>query len=98
MLDFHAGTFIMTNQIESSPPSSTSNAGGNLTRDLMASVVVFLVALPLCLGIALASGGGRIELQTAILINTHACALPVAKIALVRAPSTYPCRVSTVLG
>ncbi len=46
----------MTNQIESSPPSSTSSVGGNLTRDLMASVVVFLVALPLCLGIALASG------------------------------------------
>ncbi|MBF2982081.1 SulP family inorganic anion transporter, partial [Pseudomonas aeruginosa] len=27
-----------------------------LPRDLMASVVVFLVALPLCMGIAIASG------------------------------------------
>src|SRR4051812_44857415 len=35
-----------------------SGAGGapNVRRDLLASVVVFLVALPLCLGIALASG------------------------------------------
>jgi MFS superfamily sulfate permease-like transporter len=29
---------------------------GNFTKDLMASVVVFLVALPLCMGIAIASG------------------------------------------
>lgn len=28
----------------------------NLPRELMASVVVFLVALPLCMGIAIASG------------------------------------------
>jgi len=28
----------------------------NLGRDLPASIVVFLVALPLCLGVALASG------------------------------------------
>ncbi|HYG18686.1 MAG TPA: SulP family inorganic anion transporter [Ohtaekwangia sp.] len=33
-----------------------SNPFGNLQYDLPASVVVFLVALPLCLGIALASG------------------------------------------
>jgi MFS superfamily sulfate permease-like transporter len=35
---------------------SVSNPLGNLQYDLPASVVVFLVALPLCLGIALASG------------------------------------------
>src|SRR3954471_4502214 len=31
-------------------------AGGSWMRDLSASLVVFLVALPLCMGIALASG------------------------------------------
>jgi MFS superfamily sulfate permease-like transporter len=30
--------------------------GGNFAQDLLASVVVFLVALPLCMGIAIASG------------------------------------------
>jgi MFS superfamily sulfate permease-like transporter len=35
---------------------NVSNPLGNLKYDLPASVVVFLVALPLCLGIALASG------------------------------------------
>jgi MFS superfamily sulfate permease-like transporter len=35
---------------------SVSNPLGNLKHDLPASVVVFLVAIPLCLGIALASG------------------------------------------
>jgi MFS superfamily sulfate permease-like transporter len=35
---------------------NVSNPLGNLQYDLPASVVVFLVALPLCLGIALASG------------------------------------------
>lgn len=38
------------------PPHSTSFLA-NLRYDLPASLVVFLVALPLCLGIALASGG-----------------------------------------
>jgi MFS superfamily sulfate permease-like transporter len=31
-------------------------ASGNLTRDFTASIVVFLVAMPLCMGIAIASG------------------------------------------
>ena len=31
----------------------------HLAGDVMAGVVTFLVALPLCLGIALASGAGR---------------------------------------
>ena len=35
---------------------STSGIFGNLKSDLPASIVVFLVAVPLCLGIALASG------------------------------------------
>jgi MFS superfamily sulfate permease-like transporter len=30
--------------------------GGNMTRDFTASIVVFLVAMPLCMGIAIASG------------------------------------------
>src|ERR1700760_2752371 len=30
--------------------------GGNPTRDITASIVVFLVAMPLCMGIAIASG------------------------------------------
>ena len=35
---------------------SVSNPLGNLKYDLPSSIVVFLVAIPLCLGIALASG------------------------------------------
>ncbi|HRA17915.1 MAG TPA: SulP family inorganic anion transporter, partial [Flavobacteriales bacterium] len=33
-----------------------NNLFGSVKRDLPASIVVFLVAVPLCLGIALASG------------------------------------------
>ncbi len=38
------------------PPAGNAPAGNTLARDLPASLVVFLVALPLSLGIALASG------------------------------------------
>jgi carbonic anhydrase/SulP family sulfate permease len=46
----------MTNQIASSQPSDSAFNSSSLLQDITASVVVFLVALPLCLGIALASG------------------------------------------
>lgn len=39
-----------------SPAPTNSSFAFNLQKDITASVVVFLVALPLCLGIALASG------------------------------------------
>jgi carbonic anhydrase/SulP family sulfate permease len=44
------------NRIENSKPSASNFLQSSLPRDITASVVVFLVALPLCLGIALASG------------------------------------------
>lgn len=38
------------------PMSALSAAKATLSRDFMASIVVFLVALPLCMGVAIASG------------------------------------------
>lgn len=52
----------VSGQTHSNPPDAFLSVDGNsvsarsLSRDLLASVVVFLVALPLCLGVALASG------------------------------------------
>lgn len=37
-------------------PAVIANPQGNWQRDILASIVVFLVALPLCMGIAIASG------------------------------------------
>src|SRR6185295_15214162 len=41
---------------EMKPASNSDASKATFARDLLASVVVFLVALPLCLGIAIASG------------------------------------------
>ena len=38
------------------PATDAGSGQGSLARDFMASIVVFLVALPLCMGIAIASG------------------------------------------
>lgn len=40
----------------SAPRSNSFDLFKHINRDLPASIVVFFVALPLCLGIALASG------------------------------------------
>jgi MFS superfamily sulfate permease-like transporter len=46
----------MNLETPSSSPSPRAEPGGRLKRDVLASLVVFLVALPLCMGIARACG------------------------------------------
>ena len=46
----------MSNSAVSSPNGAKSGFGAIFSRDLTASIVVFLVAMPLCMGIAVASG------------------------------------------
>ena len=45
----------MSAETATQTPAEASR-GGALSRDLTASIVVFLVAMPLCMGIAIASG------------------------------------------
>ena len=51
----------MTSHTDNSEPSTSDSLRSTLPRDITASIVVFLVALPLCLGIALASGAPPIS-------------------------------------
>lgn len=46
----------MTNPSPSTAPDATADAGHDLPRDILSGFLVFLIALPLCLGISMASG------------------------------------------
>lgn len=46
----------MSDESSADSASTSSTTSANWTRDALASIVVFFVALPLCMGIALASG------------------------------------------
>ena len=45
------------------PDGITTGRFGSLKQDFLASIVVFLVALPLCMGIAIASSGSEKGLE-----------------------------------
>lgn len=47
---------MTTSNADAPTPEATKGASSDRVADLMASIVVFLVALPLCIGIAMASG------------------------------------------
>src|SRR5690606_35896973 len=54
-------TVNIMKKISHNPTSSQNPSFSNLKSDIRASIVVFLVAIPLCLGIALASGAPLIS-------------------------------------